>query len=449
MTSHTSVVTRESLLRQHFILSSVLAFALVSFLAGCSSTKVVRTDYRNDQTRVTNKVAYIDSAQGPTSANPWIKLKIEEETSVPVQEEETVQKITVKTKVAKLRNDDPNIFSMMIRGVMGSFAILVAWPTALISMPMSECFSTNAFYLPSQLMLEGYYTYDVICDVPDGQPYTNGWVDAGKTAQFRRPFSHALVEIDAPGTQPGKLYEADINGYVTINVTNDLMSHLKEVPKQLELTVRSSVGRKPSVKRIDLGDQQNLAILAGQSPAYELNREGIALADSGSFEAAANKFMAAASVDSTFAMPLFNLGLLAEKQHQPENALKYYYKCMQMDQKAAEADQVPERIIRLLQTLPARPAVPEQAPAHIARAADIYKTAKSPNDYERAWEALKMAQRLAPWLPEIYFNLSTASESLGGYASAARYLKLYLLATPNATDMKSVQDRISVLEAKM
>ena len=76
------------------------------------------------------------------------------------------------------------------------------------------------------------------------------------------------------------------------------------------------------------------------------------------------------------------------------------------------------------------------------------KNAKTQEDYRRAVGHFINAAKIAPWAPAPYEAMGHISETVGDYASAAGYLKLYLLADPKAPDARAMQDHIYVLEDK-
>jgi formylglycine-generating enzyme required for sulfatase activity len=143
--------------------------------------------------------------------------------------------------------------------------------------------------------------------------------------------------------------------------------------------------------------------------------------------------------------------MAAEGRGQLREALKRYMIALESlgDADSPQIDQrLRERIIKLVQKLDPPPAFPEEARRHFVVGSGLFKEAKMPADVERAQEELSQAARLAPWAGEIYFNLGTVFEKLGNNANAARNLKLYLLASPGASDARAVQDAIYLLEAK-
>lgn len=109
----------------------------------------------------------------------------------------------------------------------------------------------------------------------------------------------------------------------------------------------------------------------------------------------------------------------------------------------ADANQLlREKIIALVQKLKPPPAVPEEAERHMARGRAAVKAARDPKDFEDAIREFRAALRLAPWLPEGYYNLGVVQDKAAHFADAIANLKLYLLAAPDAPDAKQVRDLI-------
>ena len=77
--------------------------------------------------------------------------------------------------------------------------------------------------------------------------------------------------------------------------------------------------------------------------------------------------------------------------------------------------------------------------------ADIRKAQTNP-DFLRALSHFKNASYIAPWSPEPYEAMGHIQESLKDYGSAMQYYHLYLLANPQGSDARAIQDRIYVLE---
>jgi tetratricopeptide (TPR) repeat protein len=114
-------------------------------------------------------------------------------------------------------------------------------------------------------------------------------------------------------------------------------------------------------------------------------------------------------------------------------------------------DSLRDRLVRIAAKLNPPPPVPEEAKRHLAYALAAIEEGKASGGISKlndAVDQLNQVLRLAPWRPEAYYNLGVALEQQKRYADAARNLKLYLLAAPNAEDAAAVQQKIYELEYK-
>jgi tetratricopeptide (TPR) repeat protein len=107
-----------------------------------------------------------------------------------------------------------------------------------------------------------------------------------------------------------------------------------------------------------------------------------------------------------------------------------------------------EKIIKLVRTMRPVPNIPEEADRFMARGTAAVKNAKTPNDFKDAVNEFEKATLAAPWLASAYYNLGIARDKAGLYAGAIKSLNLYLLASPNAADVKAVKNLIYEIEYK-
>jgi len=105
-----------------------------------------------------------------------------------------------------------------------------------------------------------------------------------------------------------------------------------------------------------------------------------------------------------------------------------------------------EKIIKLVQGMKPQPSVPEEVERYLARGRAAFKGAAQPKDFEDAVNEFKKALLIAPWVAEGYYNLGIVQDKAGQYQNAIHNLKLYLLAAPNATDVKEVKSLIFEIE---
>jgi ankyrin repeat protein len=104
------------------------------------------------------------------------------------------------------------------------------------------------------------------------------------------------------------------------------------------------------------------------------------------------------------------------------------------------------KIIALAQSMNPAPAIPEDAERQMVRGQAAFKAATNESGFKEAIAEFKQASLLAPWLGNIYYNLGLVQDKAGEYSEAIANLNLYLLASPGASDAKSVKNLIYEVE---
>ena len=105
-----------------------------------------------------------------------------------------------------------------------------------------------------------------------------------------------------------------------------------------------------------------------------------------------------------------------------------------------------EKIIRLVSTMKPQPALPKEAQKPFYKAGIFFKEAKDNSGYEMAIKAYREALSIAPWWPDVYYNLAQAQGAAGQYDEAIENMKLYILTGPK--DAEEAEKKIYALEAK-
>jgi tetratricopeptide (TPR) repeat protein len=127
----------------------------------------------------------------------------------------------------------------------------------------------------------------------------------------------------------------------------------------------------------------------------------------------------------------------------------------QLDQYMSELKKNPydasvrEKIIRHVETMKNKPAIPEAAERGMARGKVAFERAKSPDDFKDAIQELQKAVDAAPWLAAAYYNLGLAQENADNLEDAIKSFKLYLVAAASAKDAQAVKSRIYGIEYKI
>ena len=139
---------------------------------------------------------------------------------------------------------------------------------------------------------------------------------------------------------------------------------------------------------------------------------------------------------------LFSSEMIVQAQSPQETLNQYIFDL----QKNPNDNALREKIIRFVQTMSPAPIVPEETVKYEGRAEAAVRNAKTPEDYLDASKEYNKALLLAPWVASYYFNLGVVLEKAGKPDEAIKSLRLYLLAAPNAPDVREVQKRIAGLE---
>ena len=134
---------------------------------------------------------------------------------------------------------------------------------------------------------------------------------------------------------------------------------------------------------------------------------------------------------------------IAEAQAQsPQQTLNQYIADLQ---KNPNDNALREKIIRHVQTMKPKPAVPEAAREHYVMAATFVEKAKDNGGYERAIEHYKTALLAAPWWADAYKKQAIVQKAAMRYEDAIASLTLYILTQP--ADSRDAQDDIYKLKA--
>lgn len=113
-------------------------------------------------------------------------------------------------------------------------------------------------------------------------------------------------------------------------------------------------------------------------------------------------------------------------------------------------------IVRLAHTLNPPPAVPQEARDEMVKGMVAFKMAKRPEDFAEAEAHFSKASKLAPWLPEPYFNLALAQEKLAlargeqyKFNDAKNSLEKYLIAVTDPKDTQAGKQKMAELDLQI
>jgi len=105
-----------------------------------------------------------------------------------------------------------------------------------------------------------------------------------------------------------------------------------------------------------------------------------------------------------------------------------------------------EKIIRHVQAMKPKPAMPDEARKYMDRGIAAIEGAKGEEDFRAASVEFTKAANLAPWLGDAYRNLAIAQDKSGQYDAALKNLRLYLLTFPSPADEAWAKSLINKVE---
>jgi len=107
-----------------------------------------------------------------------------------------------------------------------------------------------------------------------------------------------------------------------------------------------------------------------------------------------------------------------------------------------------EKIIKHVQTMRPKPAVPEEARRYFVEGNALLKAAKEQKGYGLAIDSYRQCLLIAPWWAEAYNNYAVALELAGQFDESVNALKLYIATNPGEAESRKVQDKIYEIGAK-
>ena len=141
------------------------------------------------------------------------------------------------------------------------------------------------------------------------------------------------------------------------------------------------------------------------------------------------------------------LGRQVEQAGYLRQALTHYVSALSATPEgSADAQRLREKIIKTALKLDPPPAVPEGVERYVSRGFTAFKMAQTKDDYKNAVAEFQKALALAPWLPELYFDMGVVQEKAELYGDAIRSFNFYVLAAPEAKDRKDAQNKVYELE---
>lgn len=154
-----------------------------------------------------------------------------------------------------------------------------------------------------------------------------------------------------------------------------------------------------------------------------------------------------AAEDITTAEAEENLGRQLEQAGLHRQALSHYVSALKGKSTGSDGEQrLREKIFQVAARLDPPPAVPAEVERYMSRGTMAVRMSKTKEDFKNAVAEFEKALALAPWLPELYFNIGVVQEKADLPEDAIRSFKFYVLAAPSEKDAKDIQKKIYELE---
>jgi hypothetical protein len=129
----------------------------------------------------------------------------------------------------------------------------------------------------------------------------------------------------------------------------------------------------------------------------------------------------------------------------PQQALNQYVADLQ---KNPNDYALREKIIKHVQTMKQKPAIPEEARRHYVKGCTLLDDAKQVSEGADAADEFRRALLLAPWWGDAYMRMGLALETAQRYDEAIASLKLFMATNPQSDVLRKAQDEIYKIEAK-
>ena len=153
----------------------------------------------------------------------------------------------------------------------------------------------------------------------------------------------------------------------------------------------------------------------------------------------------ASRIVSAIVVLLLGLSVSISQAQSPQQTLNQYVSDLQ---KNPNDYALREKIIKHVQTMKQKPAIPEEARRHFVEGNTLLKAAKDQRGYGLARDAYRQCLLVAPWWADAYNNYAVALELSGQFDDAANALKLYIATNPGESEARKAQDKIYEIGAK-
>jgi tetratricopeptide (TPR) repeat protein len=107
-----------------------------------------------------------------------------------------------------------------------------------------------------------------------------------------------------------------------------------------------------------------------------------------------------------------------------------------------------EKIIKHVQAMKPKPAIPEEARRYFIEGNALLKAAKAQKGYGLAVDAYRQCLLIAPWWAEALYNYAVALDLANQFDEGMNALKLYIATNPGGEESRKAQDKIYEIGAK-
>ena len=129
----------------------------------------------------------------------------------------------------------------------------------------------------------------------------------------------------------------------------------------------------------------------------------------------------------------------------PQQILNQYISDLQ---KNPNDNALREKIIKHVQTMKPKPAIPEEARRYFVEGNALLNAAKAQKGYGLAIDAYRQCLLIAPWWAEALYNYAVALDLANQFDEGMNALKLYIATNPGGAESRKAQDKIYEIGAK-
>lgn len=142
---------------------------------------------------------------------------------------------------------------------------------------------------------------------------------------------------------------------------------------------------------------------------------------------------------------LILVSICSAQAQNPQATLKQYIADLQ---KNPNDYALREKIIKHVQAMKPKPAIPEEARRYFVEGNALLKATKGQKGYGLAIDAYRQCLLTAPWWAEALYNYAVALDLANQFDEGMNALKLYIATNPGGEESRKAQDKIYEIGAK-